>query len=125
MIYVSSNLICKIDVVLLIILLSHISAIVAEFKYWFVFTPFYLLISEVSMLLCRSLKLLQPIPLRIMTSKKQWVSYYNGPETDVEEICQQFSKFEGGKIELSKDGDTGIATITINHTNRKNALSGK
>jgi len=59
-----------------------------------------------------------------MTSKPQWVSHYNKPETDIKEICQQFSKFEGGKIELTKDADTGIATITINHTERKNALSG-
>jgi len=76
------------------------------------------------MLLCRILKLPLSQPLLRMTSPRQWVSYYNGPETDVEEICQQFSQFEAGKIELTQDQDSGIATITINHPERKNALSG-
>jgi len=59
-----------------------------------------------------------------MTSKRHWVSHYEGLETDIDEICQQFSRYEGGKIDLTKDEDTGIATITINHAERKNAFSG-
>ena len=77
------------------------------------------------MLSCRSLKLLYAKPLAIMTSKRHWVSHYEGLETDIDEICQQFSRYEGGKIDLTKDEDTGIATITINHAERKNAFSGE
>ena len=107
---------------MLLFLLNYVSTHV------YILVPFYMFphfFSEVLMQLYRSFKLLQLKPFMIMTSKPQWVSHYNKPETDIKEICQQFSKFEGGKIELTKDADTGIATITINHTERKNALSGK
>lgn len=59
-----------------------------------------------------------------MTSDKKWVSFYSGPESSIEDICQQFTKFEGGKVELLKDDDSKIATIRINHPGRRNALSG-
>lgn len=60
----------------------------------------------------------------IMTANKNWVSHYAGPESSIEDICQQFSKFEGGKVELLKDDNTKVATIRINHPERRNALSG-
>lgn len=59
-----------------------------------------------------------------MTDDKRWVSHYSGPETPIKNICEQFSKYEGGKVELVKDEEIGIATITINHPERRNALSG-
>lgn len=59
-----------------------------------------------------------------MTDEKRWVSHYSGPETPIQDICEQFSKYQGGKIELSKDEESGVATITINHPERRNALSG-
>ncbi|KAK3089096.1 hypothetical protein FSP39_000721 [Pinctada imbricata] len=37
----------------------------------------------------------------------------------------RFSLIRGGSIDLSKDEDSGIALITLNHTERKNAMSGK
>ena len=56
---------------------------------------------------------------------RRWVSHYAGPESDIEDICRQLSTLEGGKVELLKDEETGIATIRINHPERRNALSGK
>lgn len=56
--------------------------------------------------------------------EKRWVNHYTGPETPMNIICEQFSKYEGGNIELSKDDASGIATIKINHPERRNALSG-
>nr|SVE72953.1 EOG090X06RW [Ceriodaphnia reticulata] len=35
-----------------------------------------------------------------MNEKQQWVHYYNGPETPVNVICDQFSKYAGGKLPL-------------------------
>jgi hypothetical protein len=57
-------------------------------------------------------------------SGRQWVSHYTGSETLVEDICEQFSKYKGGKVELHKDSVTGIATLKLNHPERRNALSG-
>lgn len=65
-----------------------------------------------------------PSCVTTMSEKQQWVHYYNGPETSVNLICDQFSKYEGGKVDLLKDDETGIAIIKINHPERRNALSG-
>ena len=56
---------------------------------------------------------------------KRWVNHYSGSETNLDEICDQFSKYEGGRVELCKDHLSGIATVIINHPERRNALSGK
>lgn len=56
--------------------------------------------------------------------ERRWVNHYTGPETPINTICEQFSKYEGGNIELTKDDANGIATIKINHPERRNALSG-
>lgn len=56
--------------------------------------------------------------------ENKWVSHYSGPESDIEDICSQFSALEAGKIDLLKDESTGIATIVIDHPERRNALSG-
>lgn len=55
---------------------------------------------------------------------RRWVNHYAGPDTSVSVICDQFSKFEGGKVELTKDDKSGVAVIKINHPERRNALSG-
>ena len=61
----------------------------------------------------------------IMNERLQWVHYYTGPETSPNDICNQFSKYEGGKVELFKNDETGVATVRINHPERRNALSGR
>jgi hypothetical protein len=92
------------------------------------------LISEVLMLIHRTrviqnlliTKLLK-IPHSVTMSfndNRRWVNHYAGLETPVSTICEQFSKFEGGKIELSKDDESGVAILKINHPERRNALSG-
>ncbi|EFX63258.1 hypothetical protein DAPPUDRAFT_335707 [Daphnia pulex] len=57
-------------------------------------------------------------------AERRWVNHYAGPETPVITISEQFSKFEGGKIELVKDNESGLAVLKINHPERRNALSG-
>ncbi len=41
------------------------------------------------------------------------------------EIKDQFRLFKGGRVALRKDENSGIAYITIDHSERKNAISGK
>ena len=57
-------------------------------------------------------------------SGRQWVSHYTGSETSVKDICEQFSNYKGGQVQLHKDSVTGIATLKLNHPERRNALSG-
>lgn len=45
--------------------------------------------------------------------------------TEKENIRQFLSKFAGGKITMTKNKETGIAFIELNHTTKRNALSGK
>lgn len=63
-------------------------------------------------------------PTMSFNDSRRWVNHYAGPETPVSTICEQFSKFEGGKIELLKDDESGVAILKINHPERRNALSG-
>lgn len=60
-----------------------------------------------------------------MAHGERWVHHYSGPESDIKDICHQLSQLDGGRIGLVKDEETGIATITIDHPERRNALSGK
>lgn len=60
-----------------------------------------------------------------LNEERRWVNHYAGPETPIRTIYEQFSKYEGGKVELMKDEKSGIATIQINHPDRRNALSGR
>ena len=61
----------------------------------------------------------------LMASQERWVNHYLGSETNIEEICEQFSQYGGGSVDLNLDDSTGIATITLNHPERRNALSGE
>lgn len=45
-------------------------------------------------------------------------------EVDLDKIRQEFRKFEGGQISLSKDEESGIAYICLDHVEKKNGLSG-
>jgi ethylmalonyl-CoA/methylmalonyl-CoA decarboxylase len=63
-------------------------------------------------------------PNMSFNAERRWVNHYAGPETPVITISEQFSKFEGGKIELVKDNESGLAILKINHPERRNALSG-
>lgn len=44
---------------------------------------------------------------------------------DIERVCQELANFEGGKIDLDKNEETGIAIMTINNPTRKNSFTGK
>lgn len=45
-------------------------------------------------------------------------------EEDHNVIRDYLLQFDGGKIELNKDLNTGVAYICLNHPERKNAISG-
>lgn len=40
-------------------------------------------------------------------------------------VREQLKGFPGGSVDLIKDNETGIATITMNNPEKKNAFSGK
>lgn len=42
----------------------------------------------------------------------------------IDQIRRQYHAYKGGQFELSKDDSTGLATLCINNSARKNALSG-
>jgi hypothetical protein len=42
----------------------------------------------------------------------------------IEQIRNEFFNYKGGTIDLVKDTNSGIASICINHPQRKNSLSG-
>jgi len=44
---------------------------------------------------------------------------------DLDQIRKDFKKYDGGKITLTKDEETGIALICLDHVEKKNGLSGK
>lgn len=46
-------------------------------------------------------------------------------EEDYNTIKDYLNKFDDGKVELTKDLENGIAYISFNHPQRKNAISGK
>lgn len=42
----------------------------------------------------------------------------------IEQIRRQYHDYKGGQFELIKDESTGLATLCINNSERKNAISG-
>lgn len=51
-------------------------------------------------------------------------NYYSDPETPIAEIRKQLLQSSGGSVDLVKNEDTGIATLCLNHPERRNAISG-
>lgn len=45
-------------------------------------------------------------------------------ETIPDNVRLQFSELSGGSVDLIMDKESGIAKITLNHPEKKNALSG-
>ena len=43
----------------------------------------------------------------------------------IDKTKKMLLQYEGGKIELSKDDQSGIAKICLNHPKKRNALSGE
>jgi hypothetical protein len=52
------------------------------------------------------------------------INYYSGPETPIAKIRKQLLQSSGGSVDLVKNEDTGIATLCLNHPERRNAISG-
>ncbi|XP_023710907.1 ethylmalonyl-CoA decarboxylase isoform X2 [Cryptotermes secundus] len=52
------------------------------------------------------------------------INYYSGPEPPTAEISKQLLQSRGGSVDLVKNEDTGIATLCLNHPERRNAISG-
>jgi hypothetical protein len=52
------------------------------------------------------------------------VNYYSGPETETAEIRKRLLQSRGGSVDIVKNEDTGIATLCLNHPERRNAISG-
>jgi len=43
----------------------------------------------------------------------------------VESVKKEFYNYEGGSVELKKNDETGIASITLCHEDKRNAISGR
>jgi len=49
---------------------------------------------------------------------------YSGTAPPMKEIREYLEKFKGGAVKLNL-GEGGIATVTLSHVEKRNALSGK
>jgi hypothetical protein len=65
---------------------------------------------------------LKRMPKVLMRHKS--INYYSGPETPIAEIRKQLLQSIGGSVDLVKNEDTGIATLCLDHPERRNAISG-
>lgn len=52
------------------------------------------------------------------------VSFYDGKEEKISDIEEWLSTFKGGRVTLSTNESSGIAEITLDHPNKRNAMSG-
>jgi len=52
------------------------------------------------------------------------IDAYKGPEFSFEECKTHLSQYSGGSIDLKLNEANGIATLTINHVPKKNAITG-
>lgn len=59
-----------------------------------------------------------------MEGYSRTVNTYAGVGKSLHEIRDHLSQFLGGSIDLLKK-DEGIAIVTLNHENKRNAISGK
>lgn len=66
---------------------------------------------------------LKHMPKLFMRHKS--INYYSGPETPTAEIRTQLLQSRGGSVDLVKNEDTRIATLCLNHPEKRNAITGK
>lgn len=52
------------------------------------------------------------------------ISLYQGPEFPHDHIKLDLGQYEGGSIDLKLDEQSGIATVCLNHPEKKNSLTG-
>ncbi|XP_066999689.2 ethylmalonyl-CoA decarboxylase [Anabrus simplex] len=64
-------------------------------------------------------------PMLASKSNIKLPNYYSGPELPISDIQNHLAQFEGGSFDLSIDDNSGIATLCINHYEKRNAISGK
>ena len=79
------------------------------------------------MQLSRAIRLRRTIR-HLLAQRRSCSSSGGGPgeEVNLAEIRQQLSQIGGsGSVDLSVDDTTGMASLCLNHTDKKNALSGK
>ncbi|XP_069693644.1 ethylmalonyl-CoA decarboxylase-like isoform X1 [Periplaneta americana] len=67
----------------------------------------------------------QSKPLPAKYSQYKYLSYYSGQEPSTAEIRARLLQSTGGSVDLEKNEETGIATLCLNHPERRNAVSGK
>nr|CAD7196993.1 unnamed protein product [Timema douglasi] len=60
-------------------------------------------------------------PLRVSSCLNSCSTF---PESSMAEIRQSLQQYKGGSIDLTLDDDTSIATLCLNHPEKKNAISG-
>ncbi|WAR23436.1 ECHD1-like protein [Mya arenaria] len=46
-------------------------------------------------------------------------------DRNIDRLCVEFRKLEGGSVDISKDEESGIATVTMCNSGKKNAFTGK
>nr|CAD7393155.1 unnamed protein product [Timema cristinae] len=60
-------------------------------------------------------------PLRVSSCLNSCSTF---PESSMAEIRHSLQQYKGGSIDLTLDDDTSIATLCLNHPEKKNAISG-
>lgn len=53
------------------------------------------------------------------------VPYFLGSSSPIDEVRNKLSSYVGGQITCTKNEENGLATICIDHPERKNAITGK
>ncbi|CAG2059579.1 unnamed protein product [Timema podura] len=61
-------------------------------------------------------------PLRVSSCLNSCSTF---PESSMAEIRHSLQQYKGGSIDLTLDDDTSIATLCLNHPEKKNAISGQ
>ena len=78
------------------------------------------------MLLRRATRLRRPVRHLLAPSRSCSAGGgHRGAEVNLSEVRQLLSEHAGGSVDLTLDDDTGVASLRLNHTEKKNALSGE
>ena len=75
-----------------------------------------------SLFLKSSVKTVHSLSRFQLCSKKCFSTF---DDINVENVKAEFWQFEGGSVNLDKNEKTGIATITLCHREKRNAISGR